>query len=1724
MTLNHPAPLHDSTDRGDAGHGGVCTVILGGEHRRAVILRRAAGTPAAIRHSRRGSFLVLVIGILALISAFMIIYVAVGRSDQQLSSAVDRSAVGLEDNPAGDFGESASNAVAEKFAKYASKVIGDDALSTFYVNKNLPAIRADNGQTVSGTIRLTREASDFPYTDWNRRSDAGADNPDKYFSASGSFDQFTLTNTAALPESWVPSDPWLASTEPVWMNHDAVVNTTPADIRNEFLLRRDWQQVSNFAPDGAFVNLYNLRKATVDTYLGNFEADHAQMQAGKTLTTATGTATNSTDFGIGVDQFVPAHFTMRQRHAAVPVGAFDGNPAAVSYRPYQWADADGDGIYDSRWFEMVDARQEDGSYDITRPRDVLGINGGEYRYFFAARAVDLSALVNVNTATDFVSGPTDSGDYGPGTSPAEVDLRRLLGMQDVWKEFGFAYDALAQTDNTADDGRPQNYFTYNNTTNPILTSMVGNRAYLSLGWTLDKGTIARLTDVNAPIDRQRFGKSDGSDALGGQDGSKLRSEYYQRIGASVDGLSRDFTNQNQLIAKKPFGTPDLVELLTYRGLNDPSYTSSLESAVGGHYGGPTAAENDPLYLRFSPLRDNRPLDIERLDSPGGAMTTQRERQIYAALASDVRQRLTTLSGARPIRTSDLPAIYDEERKQYVPASEELQATELKTLAGSAQATSTIRAYARGLVPYASVRDAWPASTGTFDQYRFLNYGYQSPEIGLRMAAHLAANLQAMRGNAAGEPVVVTVPLWASMTNLIKDDGVAPNGDPTPWPSRTYKWSAWPKTDGRGDLGYENLSVNAADNAGDQLGSDAINVYAVQPHPFISSVASYAIYTDAKDTPDAPDNEPYQPTFPSGAPAVQIRGARDASNGDYIGEVFAIQLVNPFPTAVTLGGDIPADNTGANRAVWDKKRVRYDYYIEYAGRYYRLAGWTNNLNADPSDDGPVSMTLSAGEARTFFFTSLPITTIIDRLNDSQDDGETDVQNITPPPGGDREGVFKKWLNKQIGGIAPHNDPYFMEQFDPKTGQPIPLDSATVKDITSLDGANPTGSTAVVRLWRAVRESYNPVLGTDNESWDPALDSDVGTIPPLPEQNLENDMLVDRFRDPENGGTWRHELDPDWNSVSGTAGWDYTSDNTDSDSNDNRPSGMTFTLGGVVARSGDPDGQKLERTGLLPAYCMESGFGGALINTAVKSYDVDGSGYAQLKESMLDGTDRTGGRVLNQDSDFGSSSNESWYHSQTDGGVEIFHTMVEAPSRWNVIGTDVTRTSAAEIGGDLRANRPLLWAASAGAQRRLTDVLLPLAIGAQFSFRMADNAPVSAAELDERWLTESESWSLALGYDRTASLLPSSPRWGIYENFGGNAPASTPRIFPATDAGRIVLSSAFSDWNAPSATNQTLSPFIPFVDLNTNGVFDNAGAGGNEALSLGITPAAAILEQFTVSSVTPSLTRAQLGTVNLATAPLAVLRVLPMLSPTTDPMTGYGWWWTDTDQSGNHSKLDDDTDLAATIAAYRDKSQVRTRPDGTSATTRVVAFDDRDTGGAPLGDLRDPQDWNGRSGRALALGLREQPGLMVAGEILSAARRVDLPSGGAVVPPSDPSNIDFLGMDVETTVTNSRINTTNKKGITSLDYTEMTPVKDDYEIFEERLIVPGAVLGSATTRSDYFAVWFTVAGFRQADVRGLSNTMPLVPSMQRRYVMVVDRSNVVKKGDKPRIVFFREVPIR
>lgn len=415
-------------------------------------VRHTAGRPA-----RRGSALVIVIGTLALIAVFAAIYISVGRSDVR---AADTQRVRAQQR---DY--------VDAYASHALEIIGIDRTDATM-------------QYADATLRYQvprRETTDAPYTDWSVRSESDRE-ANWFFPAGGN----PFPRSAAERfDPRVPSDPWLASTRPTYLGSPFSADRpfSDSDINRRFLDDRDWYQITNIAPDGRFVNLFNLRpQPPADDSsgpIGGFNAEPGwgttnfpggptvrRMSQGLTLYEKRNAIDpesaiqaldpiadgfwvpgelNPTDLGMSADEIrnTPAVWSMYQRFALLPADqAFvtytvNGSNVATwedyEYPAYQWADADGDGFYDSRWFELTEARSALGS--STQPRDDVQTHydGGDYRVFAAARIIDLSSMVNVNTARDSLIPPT--AEYPLGLTPTEVDLRRLLTMQDAAENY-----------------------------------------------------------------------------------------------------------------------------------------------------------------------------------------------------------------------------------------------------------------------------------------------------------------------------------------------------------------------------------------------------------------------------------------------------------------------------------------------------------------------------------------------------------------------------------------------------------------------------------------------------------------------------------------------------------------------------------------------------------------------------------------------------------------------------------------------------------------------------------------------------------------------------------------------------------------------------------------------------------------------------------------------------------------------------------------------------------------------------------------------------------------------------------------------------------------------------------------------------------------------------------------------------------------------------------------
>jgi hypothetical protein len=161
-----------------------------------------------------------------------------------------------------------------------------------------------------------------------------------------------------------------------------------------------------------------------------------------------------------------------------------------------------------------------------------------------------------------------------------------------------------------------------------------------------------------------------------------------------------------------------------------------------------------------------------------------------------------------------------------------------------------------------------------------------------------------------------------------------------------------------------------------------------------------------------------------------------------------------------------------------------------------------------------------------------------------------------------------------------------------------------------------------------------------------------------------------------------------------------------------------------------------------------------------------------------------------------------------------------------------------------------------------------------------------------------------------------------------------------------------------------------------------------------------------------------------------------------------------------------------------------------------------------------------------GLHESAGFRSVGEIMAANIRQTAANlnFGAPLPATDPlftNSIDHLGNDGNAILGYPGIDTSTFHN-PNLGGTDLhDQATDDYA---EKIAIATAALGTISVRSDTFCVYFLVRGYLPSDVEvGTDTNTPMVPSIQRRYMMVIDRSNVTRAGDKPRVLLFQEVPL-
>lgn len=1576
---------------------------------------------------RRGTVLVLILGALALISIITLVYVSIGQSDRRTAAVTVRN--------------EHVDTVGQRFTEYAARVIADATFAT-----------SVDGQDGPNPV-LVRRMADFPFVDPIRQSvvtGSALQRERLRFDPTGSYSVLWWLGGI---DRRVAGSPYLASPHPTWFPPAGFTVTNPPPPPPLYDEYRDLYSITNIAPDGSFVNLRNLRN-NFDARPRNPNNPNNPVQGdltfGLSLLDENGQPTQRLAFSNqNAEVNTPAHWTLFQRRAHRPVtGPWYNNqaynrPDSIHYPHNQWADTNGDGFFDSRWFELIDAT-DPGNILSFLPRD------NRYRWFAAVRIVDLSSKVNVNTATDFVTAPRAqrtssliSGANTPiaarpvfpvGKTPAEIDLRRLLLMTDAyWNQPNlnqpWGYQLLVRPGANVNEDP---YLAYN----AQIARDVGNESYKSLSRWLRPWY---APDHLLSADERLFYYEDS--------GVRTRAHH---VGNNIFEITNHLSDA------------DLLELLSHVSMNSPT-SSRLEEVLGGQGDG-------PVQSRLSPLRDNRSAYQER-----DGLTPQ---QALARSYFDVRQFLTTISGARPLRPSMMTGNSPYRRALHSSIDEAVNADlALRNAVGLNVQTPgndpsvLFRAYADGLLPHSWRQNAW-MPTG-----RTLHYG-GDPELALRAAAHLTANMAAAYGTGIA-PSPYTLLLAEDFRNTV-------DGDPEKypwWTPRTTGATSRPRSlDLNGD---PNLPSRLPPNA-TSLSAGAVNIWGIKPQPFITNMTSFHLYTDAPINRAGGDQD-WDPDWPAG-PRVQITIAGGASNPfepfqkpagyspstpahnpDYIGQFVAFQLTNPFEVEINL--------TGAGQAGYT------DYYIEFGEestgeprlfqlRDFRIEG--QNRGAE--------MRLRAGETRVVVIMSHTIDEIVTLWN--RLDGTTVTRDTV------LSFIDRQMSVERAFDIAayPANEltsdervrPWIGRRMDPQTGEAIPLPGQTGVDPVDLF----RGNASVGYLWRKV----------DDGPYSVPLPGGGNTV----EQYRAQHYLADRLRDPAAPGdsTLDRRLRPGNHNISGTE-----SGPEDCPTCDNR--GFTIALWGSVTRRANP--QRLSDTplGAIPAYCVEARWGVA---------GIPGDAAA----GSTNATETDGLTGIPSRADFINRPNAAetfsdWLDDLTFSGGDsaLVVEVAQLPGEriTNRIQGNRDGRPYIEVYPQILLNNNRFRLLPPGEPEqvsvlRVADMLLPLAIGPSHD----PEVPSTPQDRYAGWITLSEALSIALNYSAPPQPTGGSPDpFDIWYNIGDPNDVN----FYALDRGHLLL-----------------DRFVPYENI------------GNVAHTRfpGIPLALHLLNVFTVPGGKPgSITEKTPGLVNINTASLPVLRTIPLLTPTSEfigatrPAAGSpDFVWNDWKiQSGltlgTVSPLPDlDTDIAASLQAYRDKLPVFDRGDYLTNDPQFPNFfhapDELDllhSDPALTSAGAGPQ----RALRTDIFALREAPGISTRGEIM-AVRTPDKTD------PQYRNSMDVLAADLAPSGT---VGTA-----TALYHTrDQLPVPDPQaqrlhneipDSYDEALLIANAAMGSISVRSDVFAVWIVLHGYQRSDVENLRDEDPLTPSIARRYLMVVDRSNVTRKGQMPEIVLLKELPIR
>jgi hypothetical protein len=1687
---------------------GMLARLTGGP---AKVLRAVAGVPAGVSRTRRGTFMVVVIGTLALLAVIAIAHFAIGQTDRRTSASLQRS-TRVDDVP-------------RQFADYVSGVLARDLFAVVHedVNDLIPPSPNDQSDYQQRLVQR-READDRPSLDWRVRS-----NDQRETLAIGGVD---VPNREYFTPWGDGTDPWLADHSPTWLNWDA--DATPGGTP-EYALRRDWGKISVISPDGRFVSLRNLRnnfaaepgfgrvggrnRMSEELSLLSWDVNNPDQQAQVTSQTDFGLNTTAGGNAQTAPKYRPAVWGTRQMGAFRAVKERTGVlPSAIGYADNEWVDTDLDGFYDARLFELVDARNSELAKSFLN-------TDGRIRWFFATRIVDLSGMVNVNTATDLEKKPGPA--YLLGLNPGDVDLKRLLTMADAYADWGVGYEGLVQPAGNPATPIAGNYRPYTRS----IAFRLGTGAYDAIRWSIQGALVPeRYEDVDW--------QWTGSGVAVGNEGV-LRQTNWRGLAGSTAGASAVLSGGNVTEINLPsiFPESDMGSLLARWSVADPRETSRLEAATAARTG--TGGRGGPGGLRqlgLDPLRSNRDesVDAERTKRNQNANLvetgqTTREALLHAAI--DLRSHLTTMSWSRPIRSMSVNLSLGTKPSTEQLTSErdgQIIVGDFASDDGAASGSdynsekSIFGGYVRALAPALRLPGVWPQGSvlpggggPDFRARKTLFYGHQGPELALTVAGCMAANFQSMLtdNGRLNNPKTLVFD-----GNLARD--VMDRPEKSPKNAENLPAAPWLKNDssyclelaGEGDESDPSL-LSMGTN--DRLQTPMLHLFGFEPQAFITQVGCYTVW---RDTPvgGGGDRDDRSIGFPGGPPAnVTINGDLTNDNEDFLFRCVGFQLHNPFNEPVLIS-DTPTDEARFARTDrFHYLRVKNaDQDIEWS----TVALFSSNELETDSARTLTGLTLQPGETVVCYFFNQDADELVTRLVDSRFSADE----------AEARAFLKRWAERQFrpSGAVDVSFRRAIHVMRVNTGVNTPADG-WFEDPNDSDAAaiinDPLGTKGTtLQLWRTLR--------VDTSDYNVAGDN--GVVANL----VGNDRLMDRFRIPKPDGA-----DPGKSIDKRIAAGNKRIDGCPAGRErgpfsltQNCNGGLTVLRWATAARPSDPQSGNIPRGG-VPAYLLEPQ--NPPTGTLWHDYTFDDLGEQALPELTSADIEE----LVADESDQADIQTDVWIDRAE--ATSYIPSLTSAPSGRTAadgiaaIGSNIAgesfdrirdlmpRSSRGKKGLTDANNRifgtALLSADDKSSTLRAADMLLPMAIS-PWESPLKPNL-TAQTNADIRYLTAAEAFAVSYGYENfpahSADQNLANPL-ALYSNTPAAANTGDglgdTQARPVISRGRIVI-----------------EDFVPFYDGDANGSFDRARAydGVNRAqaanrdirFGLGIPAALGVLDQFNaIETKFGSLLRPVSGRININTAPPNVLRTLPLLTP-AKASWGNGLLWNTT-----WTQLNEEIDLASSILSYRDKGRrgilqgrdQSARFDEDAAENKAFAAVNRVTEQEQLGRARANQ----------MDGIREQPGFLSVGELACAIERdVDDRGLASGTRRGEKRNIDALGFNNPTRDPAGPNN--DRDGLNSLMFDQrprvgpgpatiaVDEVRND---FAERLQVLAALSNVTTVRSDVFACWFVMRGYTQQDVEGLGPDDPMAPSIERRFLMIIDRSNVTQLGKgEPRIVVFKEL---